>query len=633
MKNIDTTYLNFNASSIKELIKRKLSEDTDFTDYVYEGSNLSIIIDICANVFQYLMFNLNNAAAESMFSDTQIYENINRLVKLIGYNPRGYYTSTNNVIINGIDNENDGKIILPYTQIDTGKTDINGKKIYYSTVDYWYMYEDSSLQEDNVNNIVVYNGQWKLYNKIFVSEGYPYETFILTDLISDATEKKYIAYPHIHAYIKRYDVSTNTYIWEKFLPTVDGLFVNTENNSSINSSNDKIFELRLNENKQYEIKFGDGIYGKALNKYDEIYIFYLESNGPEGIIQANDISNLKLSHSSSNLGIDEETYNGIFENIINIGVDLTNLTATNTFVSTTPSEEETVEDIKNNAPNWFKSGNRLITKSDFETYIKTRYHSDIVDVVAMNNWEYIATFYKWLYNIGISKYSDGSKYINENILSKYDYKYSDSADSNNIYLWLKMKNDTEIFKTKLDNELMSIKVMTAETVFISPVDVNFMICANPDIEYIQTNYLSDSIFDASNENYIEITIDNSSFISPSIIKSQVNDILIDYFSEENQNIGSFINLNDIYNKIMGINGINRIRTVYAPSDPNDLTIINGLSFAVWSDSVIEKGDDLVITNTSYTLEKFQFPKLYTLALLNHIKVITNNVNQIQFNQY
>jgi hypothetical protein len=41
-------------------------------------------------MYQVLVYQLNNAAAESMFSDTQIYENISRLVKLIGYNPKGF---------------------------------------------------------------------------------------------------------------------------------------------------------------------------------------------------------------------------------------------------------------------------------------------------------------------------------------------------------------------------------------------------------------------------------------------------------------------------------------------------------------------------------------------------------------
>ena len=89
-----TDYLRFSAYSIKDLITRKLSDNSKFTDQIYEGSNLAILIDIVSYMYQCLMYNLNNAAAESMWSDTQIYENINRLCKFIGYNPKGWQPAT-----------------------------------------------------------------------------------------------------------------------------------------------------------------------------------------------------------------------------------------------------------------------------------------------------------------------------------------------------------------------------------------------------------------------------------------------------------------------------------------------------------------------------------------------------------
>ena len=79
---------------MKELITRKLTADTKFTDQVYEGSNLAILIDIVSYMYQCLLYSLNKSAAEAMFSDTQIYENINRLCKFIGYNPKGCSPAT-----------------------------------------------------------------------------------------------------------------------------------------------------------------------------------------------------------------------------------------------------------------------------------------------------------------------------------------------------------------------------------------------------------------------------------------------------------------------------------------------------------------------------------------------------------
>ena len=65
-----TDYLRFSAYSIKDLITRKLTSDTKFTDQIYEGSNLAILIDIVSYMYQCLLYNVNNAAAESMWADT-----------------------------------------------------------------------------------------------------------------------------------------------------------------------------------------------------------------------------------------------------------------------------------------------------------------------------------------------------------------------------------------------------------------------------------------------------------------------------------------------------------------------------------------------------------------------------------
>lgn len=85
--NID--YLRFSAYSLKQLILRKLAADTKFTDQIYDGSNLAILIDIVSYMYQCLVYNLNNAASEAMWSDTQVYANISRLAKLVGYCPAG----------------------------------------------------------------------------------------------------------------------------------------------------------------------------------------------------------------------------------------------------------------------------------------------------------------------------------------------------------------------------------------------------------------------------------------------------------------------------------------------------------------------------------------------------------------
>ena len=86
-------YASFDAITLKEYIKERLTENSLFTDQNFEGSNLSALTDIFAFTYHILLFYLNQTSSEAMFDQAQLYENINKLVKLIGYNPEGPKTS------------------------------------------------------------------------------------------------------------------------------------------------------------------------------------------------------------------------------------------------------------------------------------------------------------------------------------------------------------------------------------------------------------------------------------------------------------------------------------------------------------------------------------------------------------
>lgn len=187
-----TDFLRFNAYSMKELITRKMSEDSKFTDQIYEGSNLAILIDLVAYMYQVLVFQLNNAASETMFSDTQIYENISRLVKMIGYNPNGCAPSSFKLFLSRNDDDGQENAVVPmYSRINTGKFDRNGKAIYFSTVAQKNTTQGlggniiAKVGQDTVIN--VFNGEWKMYGTVFTASGTENETFVLDGVQSDST--------------------------------------------------------------------------------------------------------------------------------------------------------------------------------------------------------------------------------------------------------------------------------------------------------------------------------------------------------------------------------------------------------------------------------------------------------------
>ena len=79
---------------MRDLIIRRLIEDPTTRDQVYPGSNIALLVDLVATMYQTLAYQLNHAASESMFSQSQYYENIVRIAKLLGYNARGITPST-----------------------------------------------------------------------------------------------------------------------------------------------------------------------------------------------------------------------------------------------------------------------------------------------------------------------------------------------------------------------------------------------------------------------------------------------------------------------------------------------------------------------------------------------------------
>lgn len=659
----NTDFLRFNAFAIKDLITRKLAQDSNFTDQIYSGSNLNILIDICSYVFQTLMFNLNSAASESMWSDTKIYENINRLCTFLGYNPHGMNPS---VAIFSVPLAQFGELspnnIPRYSYIDTGKTDNTGKRVYYSTV------EDIHLQTTDTNrtaqNITLYNGRWRLYNTIFTAQGNDWETFTLNGLRSDIFTNEYVANNYIHVYVVPPTVNEDgTMNIQRYNMTDGGLFKSRNEYFSssapgagegqtdmmpiphIYSKDDYVFNLRLDETKTYTITFGNNMQGHRLEKGSSIYVFYLDSNGPGGDIALGEVNGtLEQDFSSFSASQDGVYYSNIYQKILEFtspgktfivdGVEnVTNISQSLTF-----SPEETVDQIRDFAPNWFRMGNRLVTQRDYEYYLNNSpfFRGRYADVKCMNNWGYMSTFYKWLYEMG-HKYTElnpsnnlgGRLFLRQDNILKTSRQFADPADSNNIYLWIVPNDEGELNKDDFStwisdaqemktNLLLPIKDLTHEPYFIPAILTQFAVCAASDYDYIRKNYIyNNNSALMAKENYIEITLADEVVYVNSTILAQVKKIIYNFFRSSNFKLGQYIDFNDLQNQIFSINGVNRIRTVFKPEGNTiPVTIKNGLSFASWTADPIlmlrnrVEGIDLDVSAAGRSLEQFQFPVLW-----------------------
>ena len=113
-------YLAFDGLSIKQKIKDRLTQTKIFTDQNYEGSNLAAFNDAFGMGLSLLIYYLNQSSVNGQFSETTIYENINRIAKELDYKPVGYQTASVNFSLSA-ENLNAGFYTIPrYSNISIG---------------------------------------------------------------------------------------------------------------------------------------------------------------------------------------------------------------------------------------------------------------------------------------------------------------------------------------------------------------------------------------------------------------------------------------------------------------------------------------------------------------------------------
>lgn len=626
-------------------------------------------------MYQCLAFQLNSAASESMFADTQLYNNMVRLVKFIGYNPRGCVPSqfTAKVRADGVDEDTLRQLSLPmFTYVETPLVGKNGN-ICFAT-DSAQAFESDTFAGGL--DMPFYNGRWRAYGTVYTASGAENEVFVLDGVQSDSAAGRYVPGDFVRVVVgSMYSdsgeaVGEYTYdvTWQNDRNGIfaksnkDRLDLEAGDNVSTNlyRPQDKVYTVGLNENKTYEVRFGDGVTGRRLRRGDRVYVFYLESDGPEGEIDLADVdfSKLRLKHDwtamesvvpkelSEQLFGSEDAMRKLFTPSDAGGLnDRLRLSA----VSTVPTKfraEEGVEDIRSNAPGWFKTGNRLITARDTEQYIKaygdTLGLAGIVDVKCMNNMQYVATLYKWLYENGLKSRNDGRYYLDNVTFNRASFKYIDPADANNTYLWIKTESemqDEQVVKMQnsINDRLYHLKTITTEYQLVKPVLVKFAICANPDLDDIRDRYLkqTDMYFDQDCESYIEVTLDDNMIYVSSNIQKLVYDQIVRAFDVNSQKLGGIVQFRDIVDSIYAINGVQKVRTVYIRKSDGLSHAYDGVSFASWSDeSVLHFHEDLQVGNVMRHVEDFQFPVLEGEDLLfDRIKVITKALHAVHALKY
>lgn len=320
-------FTNLDFNDLKTQIKDYLRANSNFTDFDFEGSNFTTLIDLLAYNSYITAFNTNMAVNESFLDSATIRENVVSLARNIGYVPRSKRASRAKVSFN-VDTA--GLLDVKSVTLKAGivaQGAVQGGSYVFTTP------EDITVPVDNFgiasfNSISIYEGLF-LTKTFSVNNNLPNQRFILPNSGIDAST--------IRVFVT--DTITEEY----------SLFSNILNIDSTS----KIFLLQEVEDEKYEIVFGDNVFGKRPRNGSSIYVSYITTNG-------------KDSNGAANF-----TFSGIL--VDNNG---DNITRGISFLTTTqPAENgddiESTETIKYLAPRVYASQYRAVTANDYKGLIPT----------------------------------------------------------------------------------------------------------------------------------------------------------------------------------------------------------------------------------------------------------------------
>ncbi len=330
-------FTNLDFDQIKTSIKDYLRSNSNFTDYDFEGSNLSILIDTLAYNTYISSYNANMISNEVFIDSATLRENVVSLARNIGYVPRSktaaranisFFVDTTGFQTNPI------TLTLKQGSICSTPSSFDGNSYTFIV--------PSDITVPVVNGIA-------FFDNIDIYEGtYIVDNFTVQPENVNLPQKFILSNPNIDTSLLRVSVRDTQ------SSTNSRKFSLSNNLFSINSTS-RVFFIQEIEDQRYELIFGDGVFGEKLQALNYIEVSYAVTNGPE----ANGISSFNFS-------------GRILDNnnvIVNTGISL----ITTNIASESGKEIESIDSIKKYAPRIYATQNRAVTATDYESLIPMIY--------------------------------------------------------------------------------------------------------------------------------------------------------------------------------------------------------------------------------------------------------------------
>jgi hypothetical protein len=382
-------------------------------------------------------------------------------------------------------------------------------------------------------------------------------------------------------------------------------------NLFLSPQNSRVYDLRLNENSHYEVKFGNDVFGKKLESGDEVAIYYILSDGERGVVSKNAINGNKLFNFNSSRFT--QIYNDINNGNLLNNINLSNnslLNFSNPLKSTPIGDSETVDDIRKNVPLALSSQLRLVTIKDYESYLSKNLGSVINSVKVSDNNQFMSGYIQYFYDICV----DPNK-VNRVLINQLNF--ADSCDFNNVnifvvpYFTITEDGDypnflSESLKNLIIDTVGDKKMIGHEVVPRDPVYIAFdigMMSGNVDLN-------------TAKNSKIVISRDTNNKISKERIKNLVQGMIYNFFDSNVVELGGKLDLVRLNAEILGIEGISNLKTINSSTGD----VYNGISFVSWNP--VFESSDVQIINQSVTLSYFKYPYFINpKTLIDKIEVI------------
>ena len=344
-----TKFTNLDFDQIKTSIKDYIRANSNFTDFDFEGSNFSVLIDTLAYNTYITAFNSNMIVNESFLDSATVRENVVSLARNIGYVPRSRSSAQATVSFDFTTSGNTPTITLQAGLVCVGSA--NDTSYVFSIPESITTTTTQALDANgnvisstgSFNNIVVYQGSY--LTKTFTVDGSLDQRFIL--------ENSFIDTSTIRVFVKGI---ADTGLGREYRK-VDNILNITHAS--------EIYLIQEVTDERYELLFGDGIFGKKIENEAVITVSYIVTDGVEGNGPA--LFNFAGSVvSSSN----------------QIALPSTTPTVTTVSAAANGGNIESIDSIKYFAPRLYSSQYRAVTARDYESVIQQIYpNTESVSVV------------------------------------------------------------------------------------------------------------------------------------------------------------------------------------------------------------------------------------------------------------